>query len=346
MRAFGFEEHGGPERLAYVDLPEPRAGPTEVLIRVRAGAFNRLDRFTLAGIPGVRVDRPHALGSDGAGVVEAVGDQVAGLAKGQRVLLNPGMWDGSCDACRAGNEALCRDYRILGEHTQGSAAALVVHPARNVHPLPEPWTFAQGAAAPLVFLTAWRALATVAGVRSGDRVAIVGAGGGVATAAIQVAKLLGAEVAVTSRSASKEERARQLGADAFVRTDEAHPLDRGLWEWSGKRGVDVILDSVGAPTLPLSLRAVARGGRVVVIGATAGPKAELDLRTLFWRQASIRGSTMAGRQEFETVLAHLARGALRPVVDSTFPFEEGRAAFARLDDPELFGKVVLLGPPD
>jgi NADPH:quinone reductase-like Zn-dependent oxidoreductase len=344
MRAFGFEEHGGPERLRYVELPEPHPGPAEVRVRVRAAAFNRLDRFTLAGIPGVRVDLPHALGSDGAGLVDRVGDEVGDLRSGASVLLNPGLWDGSCEACRTGDEALCRDYRILGEHTQGTAASFVVVPRRNVHALPEGWSFAQGAAAPLVFLTAWRALATVAQVRPGERVAIVGAGGGVATAAVQVAKLLGGAVAVTSRSSSKEERVRRLGADAFLRTDEAHPLDRALWEWSGKRGVDVIFDSVGAPTLALSLRAVARGGRLVVIGATAGPKVELDVRTLFWRQASIRGSTMAGRREFEEVLDRLRRGQLRPVVDSTFPFEEGRAAFARLDDPELFGKVVLEGP--
>jgi len=344
VRGFGFEEHGGPDRLRYVEVPEPKPGPDEVRVRIRAAAFNRLDRFTLAGIPGVQVERPHVLGSDGAGVVDGLGESVRDLAPGARVLLNPGLWDGSCDACRAGNEALCRDYRILGEHTQGSATDLVVLPRRNVHPLPEGWSFPQGAAAPLVFLTAWRALVTVGGLRSGERVAIVGAGGGVATAAVQVAKLLGAEVAVVSRSRSKEEDARRLGADAFVVPDETRPMDRGLWEWSGKRGVDLVFDSVGAPTVGRSLRSVARGGRVVVIGATAGPTVELDLRTLFWRQASIRGSTMAGRAEFDAVLARLARGELHPVIDRTFPFEQGREAFARLDAPDLFGKVVLLGP--
>lgn len=344
MQGFGFEAHGGSERLRYVEVPEPVPGPEEVLVRVRAAAFNRLDRFTLAGIPGVRVELPHVLGSDGSGVVERPGDAVTDLRAGSNVLLNPGLWDGTCDACQAGDEALCREYRILGEHTQGSAATFVVLPRRNVHPLPSGWSFAQGAAAPLVFLTAWRALATVGGVRPGERVAVIGAGGGVATAAVQVAKLLGAQVVVASRAPSKEEPARRLGADGFVLADATHPLDRGLWEWSGKRGVDVVLDSVGAPTLGLSLRAVARGGRVVVIGATAGAKAELDVRTLFWRQASIRGSTMSGRREFETVLGHLARGELRPVVDSTFPFGQGPEAFARLDAPELFGKVVLLGP--
>ncbi len=346
MRGFGFAEHGGPERLAYVDVPEPQPAPGEVRVRVRAAAFNRLDRFTLAGIPGVRVDLPHVLGSDGAGEVDAVGEGVADVRLGARVLINPGIWDGTCEACRAGSEALCREYRIVGEHLQGTATRFVVVPRRNVRPLPDGWSFPQGAAAPLVFQTAWRALATVAGLRAGERVAIVGAGGAVATAAVQIAKLLGAEVAVTSRSAAHEGPVRRLGADAFLRTDEAHPLDRVLWEWSGKKGVDVIFDSVGAPTLPLSVRAVARGGRIVVIGATAGPRAEIDVRTLFWRQASIRGSTMAGAREFDDVLGRLARGELHPVVDATFPFEDGVAAFARTDAPDRFGKVVLLGPPD
>jgi NADPH:quinone reductase-like Zn-dependent oxidoreductase len=344
MRGFGFDEHGGPEKLRFVDRPDPEPGAGEVRIRVRASAFNRLDRFTLAGIPGVPVERPHVLGSDGAGTVDRLGDGVTGPSVGASVLIDPGIWDGTCDACRAGNEALCRAYRIVGEHLQGTAGELVVVPRRSVYPLPDGWSFAQGAAAPLVFQTAWRALATVGAVRPGERVAIIGAGGGVATAAVQVAKLLGARVVVVGRSATKEERARNLGADGFLVADAAHPLDRLLWEWSDKRGVDVIFDSVGAPTLPLSLRAIARGGRIVVVGATAGPSVELDVRTLFWRQASVRGSTMAGKAEFEQVLGHLARGELRPVIDGTFPFEQAGAAFARLDAPELFGKVVVLGP--
>jgi NADPH:quinone reductase-like Zn-dependent oxidoreductase len=346
VRGFGFSEHGGLDRLSFVDIPEPTAGPGEVRVRVRAAAFNRLDRFTLAGIPGVPIERPHVLGSDGAGTVDGWGEGVAGFTTGQSVLLNPGMWDGTCDACRQRHESLCRAYRILGEHTQGTATTFVVVPARNVHPLPERFSFAEGAAAPLVFQTAWRAMKTVGAVVPGDRVAIVGAGGGVPTAVVQVAKLLGARVVVASRSAEKAERARALGADDSVTFDEAdHPLDRVLWQWSQKNGVDVIFDSVGAPTLPRSVRALARGGRVVVIGATAGPLAEIDLRTLFWRQASIRGSTMADSREFDEVLAHLAAGRLRPVVDSERPVEEAVAAFRRFDAPDLFGKIVLTLPP-
>jgi NADPH:quinone reductase-like Zn-dependent oxidoreductase len=346
VRGFGFSEHGGLERLEFVDIPEPQPGAGEVRIRVRAAAFNRLDRFTLAGIPGVPVQRPHVLGSDGAGTVDGWGEGVTGFTVGESVLLNPGLWDGTCEACRQGHESLCRAYRIVGEHTQGTATDFVVVPARNVHRMPSRLSFEEAAAAPLVFQTAWRAMKTVGAVGPGDRVAIVGAGGGVPTAVVQVAKLLGARVVVASRSAPKAERARQLGADDSVSFDEGeHPLDRVLWQWSEKNGVDVIFDSVGAPTVPRSVRALARGGRVVVIGATAGPVAEVDLRTLFWRQASIRGSTMADAHEFDEVLEHLSAGRLHPIVDSSRPLAEAADAFRRFDAPDLFGKIVVTVPP-
>ena len=345
MEGFGFREHGGPERLEFVEIPGPVPGPGEVRIEIRAAAFNRLDRFTLAGIPGVPVERPHVLGSDGAGVVDGWGDGVDGFSKGQPVLLNPGIWDGTCDACRQGRESSCRAFRILGEHTQGSVTRYVVLPARNVHPLPPRLSMTEGAAAPLVFQTAWRAMNTVGAVGPGDRVAVVGAGGGVATAVVQIAKLLGAQVAIATHSPGKVERAGGLGADVVLPFDEAgQTLDRVLWQWSQKNGVDVIFDSVGAPTVPRSIRALARGGRVVVIGATAGPIAEIDLRTLFWRQASIRGSTMADAREFEEVLGHLATGELRPRIDSVHPYRDAAAAFARFDSPDLFGKIVVTLP--
>ncbi len=344
MRGFGFAEHGGLDRLSFVEVPEPVPGPGEVRVRVRAAAFNHLDRFTLEGMPGVPVERPHVLGSDGAGTVEALGEGVSGWSRGEEVLLNPAIWDGTCEACLARQESYCRNFRILGEHTQGSATTLVVVPARNVHRRPERLSWAEAAAVPLVFQTAWRALHTVGGLRAGDQLALVGAGGGVTTAAVQVGKLLGARVVVASRSRSKESAVRALGADDFVPFDADHPLDKVLWPASSKKGFDVILDSVGAPTLPRSVRALARGGRAVVIGATGGPTVEVDVRTLFWRQGSIRGSTMADAAEFTEVLGHLAAGRLHAVIDSTRPLEEAVAAFQRLEAPDLFGKVVLTVP--
>ena len=341
MKGFGFREHGGLDRLEVVDVPDPTPGPGEVRVRVRASAFNRLDRFTLQGIPGVPIERPHVLGSDGSGIVDALGPGVTDPPVGTPVVIDPGMGDGTCEFCVRGERSLCRNFRILGEHTQGSTAPLVCVPRGNVYPLPPRLTFPQAAAFPLVFETTWRALSTIATVRPGERVAIVGAGGGTSTAAVQVAKLLGAQVAVVSRSAAKAERCRSLGADATLSFSEERPLDRVLWEWSEKKGVDVVFDSVGAPTIGRSVQALARGGRVVVIGATGGAMAQINLATLFWRQGSIRGSTMSNEAEFRAVLEHVSSGRLRPVIDSVYPFESAAEAFRHFDGPDLFGKVVV-----
>jgi NADPH:quinone reductase-like Zn-dependent oxidoreductase len=284
---------------------------------------------------------PHVLGSDAAGTVDLLGPGTEGPPVGSKVLVNPGIWDGTCSACIQGNEALCRQFRILGEHTQGSVTELVVLPARNVHAIPEGLTFAQAAAVPLVFQTAWRALLTVGALQPGETVAVIGAGGGVATAAIQIARWRGARVVVVSRSSEKSARAEQLGAEASVPIPADGAFDKALWSWSDKKGVDLIFDSAGHQTIPRSLRSLARGGRIVVIGATTGPMAEIDLRTLFWRSASIRGSTMAGRSEFEAVIEAFRGGQLRPVIDSTFPFEQASSAWGRFTSGDGFGKVVV-----
>jgi NADPH:quinone reductase-like Zn-dependent oxidoreductase len=345
VKGLGFASHGGLDRIGWIDIPAPEPGPGEVRIRVRAAAFNRLDRFVLEGIPGVPIDLPHVVGSDASGLVDRIGNGVTDLKAGDPVLVNPGLWDGTCEYCRAGQESMCRDYRILGEHTQGAATEFVVVPRRNVHPKPAHWSWAEAAAAPLVFQTAWRALRTVGAVRAGETVAIVGAGGAVSPAAVQVAHLLGGRVVVVGRDATTVERAVALGAEAGLVATADRPHDKLLWEWSGKRGIDLIFDSAGAATVPRSIRALARGGRVVVVGATAGAKVELDLRTLFWRQASIRGSTMASATEFGQVLAELAVGHLHPVLDSVWEWDRGAEAFGRLGATGTFGKVALQGPP-
>ncbi len=344
MKGLGFNAHGGLDQVGWVERPAPEPGAGEVRVQVRAASFNRLDRFVLAGIPGVPIELPHILGSDAAGVVDAVGPGVSRVVPGAEVLVNPGIWDGTCEYCRAGQESLCRNYQILGEHTQGSATELLVLPERNIHPKPPIWSWSQAAAAPLVFETAWRALKTVGALQAGETVAVVGAGGAVAPAAVQVARSLGGRVVVVSREASKVERAVALGAETGLVTTPEKPHDKLLWEWSQKRGIDLIFDSSGAATVPRSIRALARGGRLVVIGASEGSQVEVDLRTLFWRQASLRGSTMSSRAEFDEVYRELVRGTLHPVIDSEWKWAQGVEAVRRLTSPEVFGKVVLEGP--
>jgi NADPH:quinone reductase-like Zn-dependent oxidoreductase len=344
VRAFGFREHGGLEQLEHFELPVPEPGPGEVRVRLRAAGLNRLDRFVLSGIPGVPIERPHAVGSDGSGTVDRLGPGAEGPRTGERVAINPGLWDGTCEACRAGHEELCRQYRIVGEHSQGTATEFVVVPARNVHPLTERLSFEEGAAAPLVYQTAWRALLTVGALAPGERVAIVGAGGGTSIAALQIARWRGARTVVVTRSPAKAERAKALGADEVLLLDADHPLDRALWAWSEKRGVDLIFDSAGQATVPRSVKALARGGRVVVIGATTGPEVSVDLRTLFWRQASIRGSTMASSSEFDAMYRELGAGSFRPVIDREYGLDEAAAAFRHFESEDLFGKVVLRIP--
>jgi NADPH:quinone reductase-like Zn-dependent oxidoreductase len=341
MKGFGFAEHGGPEKTGLLEVPEPHPGPGEVKVRVKAASFNHLDLFTLEGIPGVKVPLPHILCGDASGLVESLGEGVEGVHPGDRVMLDPGLSDGTCEYCVKGLECLCRNYQIIGEHTQGAAAEFVVVPARNVVPLPSHLDFVQGAAPALVFMTAWRALMTVGELQGGQSVAIVGAGGGLTTAAIQLAHWRGANVIVVSRSEDRARRAKDLGADQWIVPTPEKPLDRALWEASGKRGIDLVFDSTGKATVPSTVRSLARGGKFVFCGATTGALVEIDLRTLFWRNASLRGSTMATRAEFRQVLELLAEGAVRPVVDEVFPLAEGRKALERLARGEMFGKIVL-----
>lgn len=344
MRALGFREHGGLDRVEVLDVPEPTVGAGQVGIRMRSASFNRLDLFTLAGIEGVSIPRPHILGGDGAGVVEAVGEGVARFHPGDRVLVDPSLACGTCDACRKGQEPFCRTYQIVGEHVDGTAAELVVLPATNVRPLPERLDFVGGGCVSLVFMTAYRALLVVGELRPTERVAIVGGGGGLNTAAVQLARWKGAEVVVATRSKEHAEKAQVLGASSAVVYGPDAPLDKVLWAASKKNGFDVVFDCNGTSTVGRSYRSLARGGRLVFCGGTSGPSVTIDVRPLFWRGASLRGSTMATRQEYLEVLSLLASGAVRPVVDSTFPLADGRRALEHLDKGGVFGKVVLTLP--
>ncbi|MDX1579481.1 MAG: zinc-binding dehydrogenase, partial [Gemmatimonadota bacterium] len=257
------------------------------------------------------------------------------------VVVNPSLWCGKCEWCRKGEESLCVDYRILGEHTQGGFAEYVAVPARNLYAIPDDYDAAAAAAAPLVFLTAWRGLVTRGRLGEGDSVLVTGASGGVGTAAIQIARHLGAEVyAVTS--APWVDRIRDLGAGiVFDRTDPDIDYGKEVWRATGKRGVDVVFDSVGEATFRKNLRTLANAGRLVVYGATTGPDGDLDIRLVFWKQLEVLGTTMSNQEEFRTVMGHVFSGALGPIIDSVFPLDEAADAHRRLENGEAFGSIVL-----
>jgi NADPH:quinone reductase-like Zn-dependent oxidoreductase len=343
MKAVRFHEFGGPEVLRYDDVSTPSPRPGEVLIGLRAAALNHLDLFVRnGGVP--RTPLPHIGGADGAGVVLENGPGARSFAAGTQVFFDPGLSDGTCDYCAQGEHSLCDRWEILGEHRDGTFAQAVVMPEVNLRAIPERLSFEEAAAFPLVFLTAWRMVVTKARVRPGESVLILGIGGGVAIAALQIAKEAGAMVFVTSGDDEKLERARQLGADVLI-NHKTSDFSKEVWGLTQKRGVDVVIDDVGAATWAGSVRALARGGRLVTCGATSGPKPEEDIRRIFQKQITIYGSTMGTRHDWEQLTRRLAAGRLKPVIDRTFPLKEAAAAQERMQRAEQFGKLVLTIPP-
>jgi NADPH:quinone reductase-like Zn-dependent oxidoreductase len=342
VKAIRFHQHGGPEVLRYEEVPTPAPGPGQVLIGLRAAALNHLDLFVRTGqTPGVTL--PHIGGADGAGVVLANGPGAARYPAGTRVFFDPGLSDGICDYCARGEHSLCDRWEILGEHRDGTFAQAVVMPEINLRAIPGELSFEEAAAFPLVFLTAWRMLITKARVIPGESVLILGIGGGVALAALQIAKHVGARVFVTSGSAEKLKRAQALGADVLINHQETD-FSKEVWRITEKRGVDVIVDNVGAATWDRSIRALARGGRLVICGATSGPKPDEDLRRLFVKQVTIYGSTMGTRHDWEQLNRLLAAKTLRPIVDRVFKLEQAAQAQALMESQGQFGKIVLSIP--
>ncbi len=332
---------GGLDQITLQDVPRPELGAADdVRVRIHAAALNRLDLWVVGGLPGIRYQFPHILGADGAGVVESVGPGVTGFAPGDRVLINPGVSCGECEWCLAGEQPLCPAFGVLGEHRPGTLAEYVVVPARNLARVPDGLGWAEAAALPLATLTAWRMLVTRAALRPGETVLIWGIGGGVAQAALQVARLVGAEVFVTSSSDEKLARARALGADHLLNHAKVD-VAREVRALTQRRGVDVVVDSVGEATWDQSLRALARKGRLVTCGGTTGPEVTTDVRKLFWYQWSILGSTMGSDAEFRAIVELAGRGRLRPPVDAVVPLERGREAFARLASGAQTGKIVI-----
>jgi len=340
MRAAIFHEHGGPEvvRIEEVARPEPGAG--EVLVQVKASAMNHLDLWVRRGLP-IETTMPHIGGSDIAGVIAGVGEGVGEARIGERVVINPNLYDGTCEWCRRGEESMCVRYRILGEHTNGGFAEFVTAAAAHAHRLPNGYAYEDAAALPIAYMTAWRALHSRARLRPGEDVFVVGASGGTALAAVQIALLIGARVFALTSGAENARRLRELGA-AFVYDRSEGDWAKALHADTGKRGVDVVVESVGEATWKGSVRALAPGGRLVTFGATTGPKVEIDIRALFWRQTDIMGTTMASNAEFAQMLDAAFSGRLRPIVDSVMPLDQARQAHERLEAGGQFGKIVLV----
>lgn len=342
MRALTISSHGGLDRVEYRDdLPIPELmRPTDVRIRVRAAALNHLDLFVVEGLPGVTITPPWILGADATGVIDQIGTQVSGLAVGDHVIVNPGISDRTCEYCLAGEQPLCPRYSLLGEHVPGTMAEYVVVPAANVRTIPATIAPDVAAAFPLATLTAWRMMVSRAQVHAGENVLIWGIGGGVALAALQICKQLGARVWAVSSSAEKLRRAGEMGADELLDRNTVD-VARTIREKTGKRGMDVVVDNVGKATWPISLLSLGRRGRLVTCGATSGPIVETDVRRLFWNQWTIMGSTMGNDAEFDAITAEFRAGRLQPPVDCVFNLEHGRAALARLKSGQQFGKVVV-----
>jgi NADPH:quinone reductase-like Zn-dependent oxidoreductase len=328
-----YQEPIGPAGVRLRERPRTPLQEGHIAVAVRTAGLNHLDLWLAHGAQ--RIDPPRVICADGAGVVE---ESSGGRWKeGDEVVLLPTVSDGTCDACRAGQEVYCPHFGILGEHTDGTACTRLQVPERMVYPKPPGLSWEETAAFPLTFLTAWRMLTTRARLQPGETLLVVGAGAGVGVAAILIGRFLGARVFATSRSEAKQELARKLGAEeAFGTEGFSNPVR----ELTAKQGVDVIFDSVGAATIDEDLKAVRMGGRIVTCGSTSGPKVTILWPRLFFRHADILGSTMGNATEFEAVLEMLGQG-VKPVVDSVYPLAEVEAALTHLDSAEQFGKVVL-----
>ena len=334
------DQHGGPEVLTRKEIELPPLAAREVRVRVRAVALNHLDLWVRRGGPAFKLQFPHRLGSDIAGEVEEIGPGVANVAAGDRVLLQPGLSCGTCRACLSGRDNLCKSYRILGENTQGGYARHVHVPDVNVVKIGPDLPFTDAAAAPLCTLTAWQMAVTKGQVKAGQTAVVHAAGSGVSTVLIQLCKLFGARVIATTTSPEKVGRAREVGADEVILTSEQDYVAQ-VKKLTSREGPDVIFDHVGGELLEKAVTVIARGGRIVTCGATAGPVAKLDMRHVFFRQVELMGSTMGSKAMLLEALPFLQSGALRPVVDRTMPLWEARAAHELLEGRKVFGKLVL-----
>jgi NADPH:quinone reductase-like Zn-dependent oxidoreductase len=336
-----FHEHGGPDVLTYEEISTPNPGPGEVLVELHAAALNRVDLWVRNGWPGLKLELPHISGSDGAGVVAALGSGVEGFQEGDRVVINANLGCGRCDQCRAGHDNRCRDWHLLGETIRGTLAEYVVVPAQNLLTLPDDIHFGPAAAASLVYLTAWHSLITRGALRPGESVLVVGASGGVNTACIQVAKFAGADVYVVGSNKEKLALAESLGAHKLIDRSLEENWSKAVYLATDRKGVDVVVDNVGAGSMMMSMRSAKKGGRILTVGNTGGAKFEIDNRFIFGKHLSIIGSTMGTLSDFATVMGLVFEGKLQPVIDKTFPIQETPEAQRRLEAGDQMGKIII-----
>ena len=341
MKALAFHEFGGPDKLKYEDVPDPKIKPNEVLVRVRACALNHLDLFVREGIPALKTPLPFWTGCDIAGEVAEVGAEVPGVKPGTRVAVNPNLTCGRCEFCAQGEDSLCVRYGILGEHAPGGLAEYVAVRGDNVLPLPASVSFEAAASFVLTNMTAWRMVVTQGQVRPGHDVLVIGVGGGVSSTAVQIARLCGARVIVTSSDDAKLEKARALGAEVGINYKKNPDWAKQVFEATAKRGVDVVIENVGAATWKDSIRSLKGGGRLVTCGSTSGPVGETIIPLVFWKQVHLIGSTMANRKEFHDVMGQFFAGRLTAIIDEVVPLKDGAAAQQRLAEGKQFGKIVL-----
>ena len=340
MKALYFEEHGNLDVVRYGNVPDPVTSPDDAVVRVRACALNHLDIWVRRGWPGLKLEMPHWCGADVAGDIAEIGRNVSGWKVGQPVVVDPGISLIDDEHTRRGEDSLSPGYHVLGEHTRGGAAEYLAVPAANLVPMPEGWEYPDAAAPLLVGLTAWRMLIHRARLKAGETVLVIGSGGGVNSITVQIAKLAGAKVFVVASNPQKAKRAKDLGADEVF---DRSSVDWGkeVYRLTKKRGVDIVVDNVGKATLAKSMMAVARGGRIVIVGNTSGPQTEIDIRFIFGKQISLIGSTMGSHQDFRDILELTKSGRLKPIIDRVMPLSEGKEAYGLMERGEIFGKLVL-----
>lgn len=340
MKAVVFHEHGGPEKLKYEDRPEPTIKPDEVLLRVKACALNHLDIWIRQGIPAYQIPLPHISGSDVSGLVERVGSLAKDVKIGQKVFVSPGLSCGECPECQAGHDNLCASYGLVGAKTDGGYAEFVAVPGRNIVSIPPSLTFEQAAAFPLVSVTAWHMIVTLAGLGKAETALIMGAGSGVGSMAIQIARYIGARVITTVGSDDKAKKAMVIGADEVI-NHATEDVAKRVSELTGGRGVDVVIEHIGPEVWEQCLKSLAKGGRLITCGATTGGEAKIDLRLLFSRSLTLKGSYMGTKAELLEVTKLVGSGKLKTVIDHVYPLREARAAQEQMLSRKLFGKLVL-----